>query len=78
MLFHHGKLVCEAKTMVTETMEEHIQELARQAKCQPAELIRDAIYAAFSGDTFTGHVANDRRSVMSYQGSVQGDKRDSK
>ena len=74
MALHHGKLTNEAKTMVTEAMDEHIADLARQAKCQPAELIREALYLFFSGNTFTGHVANDRRSVMHKQGSTQGDK----
>jgi len=72
---HTGKLTKEAKTMVTEEMDEHIADLARQARCNPAELIREAIYAAFSGKTFTDHVADDRRAVMSMQGSIQGDKR---
>lgn len=73
--FHTGKLTHEAKTMVTEEMDERIAVLARQAKCQPSELVREALYLFFTGKTFTEHVANDRRSVMCSQGSVQGDSR---
>jgi hypothetical protein len=74
MAYHHGKLTEEAKTMVTEDMDLHIKTLAKKAGCQPSELIREAIYLFFSGETFTGHVANDRRSVMQLQGVNQGDK----
>lgn len=75
---HLGKLVKEAKTMVTEEMDEHIEALARQARCLPSELLREVIYAALSGKTFTEHVADDRRSVMHGQSPNQGDKRSCK
>lgn len=71
---HIGKLTQEAKTMVTEAMDERIAELAKQAKCQPSELIREALYKIFSGDTYSGHVSNDRLAVMQLQGIAQGDK----
>ncbi len=72
---HIGKLQHEAKTMVTESMEEFIADLARKANCNPQELVREALYAALTGKTFTEHVANDRRSVLSLQGFTQADKR---
>ncbi len=68
---HNGKLVHEAKTMVTETFDALIADKARQAKCSPQELVRDALYFALTGKTFTDHVANDRRSVLSMQGPKQ-------
>lgn len=43
---HYGKLTSECKTMVTEAMYAHILKLARQAQCQPSELVREAIYKA--------------------------------
>lgn len=72
--YHTGKLTHEAKTMVTEEFDELIAEKAKQAKCQPSELLREALYLVLTGKTFTEHVANDRRSVMQMQGSKQGDK----
>ena len=71
---HTGKLAFEAKTMVTEELDELIDASAKKANCLRQELIRDALYAAFTGKTFTEHVANDRLSVMRLQGSKQGDK----
>lgn len=71
---HYGKLTSECKTMVTEAMDAHIAKLARRAQCQPSELVREAIYMAFSGESYSGHVSNDRLSVMHLQGAVQGDK----
>lgn len=73
MSLHTGKLICEAKTMVTEEMDERIAVLAKQARCQPAELLREVIYKGLTGKTFTEHVANDRLSVMCLQGSKQSD-----
>lgn len=75
---HHGKLTKEAKTMVTEEMDMHIEACARKANCLPSELLREIIYAGLTGETFTGHVANDRASVMQMQGASQGEKRANK
>ncbi len=72
--FHHGKLTEEAKTTVTETMHELLADKARQAKCNPSDLIRDAVYLVFTGATYLDHVANDRRSVMQNQGQQVADK----
>lgn len=73
---HYGKLTSECKTMVTEAMEAHIAKLARQAQRQPSELVREAVYKVFSGDTYSGHVSNDRLAVMHLQGASQGEKGD--
>lgn len=73
MNLHVGKLTEEAKTTLTESMHELLADKARQAKCHPSDLVRDAIYLVFSGATYLDHVANDRRSVMQNQGRMQGD-----
>lgn len=74
MHLHHGKLVEEAKTTVTESMDEYIRQLASQAKCTPSDLIRDALYLQLTGKTYLDHVADDRRSVIQSQGRLQGEK----
>ena len=56
MSLHTGKLICEAKTNVTEEMDERIAVLAKQARCQPAELLREVIYKGLTG--------KDRKSVV--------------
>jgi len=71
---HTGKLTVEAKTMVTEEFDDLLKRCARSANCLPQELVRDALYLAMTGKTFTEHVANDRRSMMALQGPKQGDK----
>jgi hypothetical protein len=73
MTFHVGKLTEEAKTTLTESMHELLADKARQAKCNPSDLMRDAIYLVFTGATYLDHVANDRRQVMSNQGRKEGD-----
>ena len=73
MTFHVGKLTEEAKTTLTESMHELLADKARQAKCNPSDLMRDAIYLVFTGATYLDHVANDRRSVMSNQGRTESD-----
>ena len=73
MLLHHGKLTEEAKTTVTEAMDEYIRVLATKAKCHPSDLIRDALYLQFTGNTYLEHVSNDRRQVMQIQGREEGD-----
>ena len=74
--YHIGKLTEEAKTTLTESMHELLADKARQAKCNPSDLMRDAIYLVFTGQTYADHVANDRRSVMQSQGRLQGDPSD--
>lgn len=74
MTLHIGKLTEEAKTTVTESMHDMLVDLARQARCTPSDLMRDAIYLAFTGATYLDHVSNDRRSVMKSQAFAQGDK----
>lgn len=73
MTYHVGKLIEEAKTTVTESMHELISDKARQARCNPSDLVRDAIYLAFTGATYLDHVANDRRNVMQNQGRPVAD-----
>jgi len=74
MTLHIGKLTEEAKTTVTEAMHERLADLAKQAKCNPSDLLRDALYLVLTGATYLDHVANDRRKVMQSQGLPQGDK----
>lgn len=74
MTYHIGKLTDEAKTTITESMHKLLAEHARQANCNPSDLIRDAIYLVFTGISYLDHVANDRRAVMQKQGPQQADK----
>ena len=71
---HIGKLTEEAKTTLTEAMHDLLVDKARQAKCNPSDLMRDAIYLVFTGATYLDHVANDRRAVMQNQGRELTDK----
>lgn len=71
---HIGKLTEEAKTTLPEVMHEHLADMARQARCNPSDLMRDAIYLAFTGKTYLDHVANDRRNVMVGQVRRESDK----
>jgi len=71
---HIGKLTEEAKTTLPEAMHNHLADIARQARCTPSDLMRDAIYLAVTGQTYLDHVANDRRSVMKSQGRTVTDK----
>ena len=76
-MLHIGKLTEECKTTVTEAMHEHLADLARQAKCNPSDLLRDALYLVLTGATYLDHVANDRRSVIQNQGRQQADNKSS-
>jgi hypothetical protein len=73
MPLHHGKLTQEAKTTVTEAMDEYIRALATKARCHPSDLIRDALYLQFTGNTYLDHVSNDRRQVIQRQGREMAD-----
>ena len=75
MSYHVGKLTEEAKTTLTESMHELLADKARMAKCNPSDLVRDAIYLVFTGATYLDHVANDRRQVMTNQGRQEADKK---
>jgi hypothetical protein len=67
-MLHHGKLTEEVKTTVTEAMHELLVDKAREAKCNPSDLFRDALWLVLTGATYLDHVAHDRRSVMQIQG----------
>jgi hypothetical protein len=71
---HVGKLTEECKTTVTESFLELLKVRARQARCTPADLMRDSMYLVFTGKTFTSHVANDRSKAMLHQGRHESDK----
>lgn len=77
MSYHVGKLTEEAKTTLTESMHELLADKARLAKCNPSDLVRDAIYLVFTGATYLDHVANDRRQVMTNKGRQEADKKSS-
>lgn len=65
---HVGKLTEEAKTTITPQMHDLIAERARSARCNPSDLVRDALFLVFSGETYADHVANDRRAAMKKEG----------
>lgn len=71
---HKGKCSDEVKTTVPPEFHDYIAEKAREQRCSPAELIRDALYLAFLGETYSGHVANDRKAAFSTEGRVQAEK----
>ena len=75
---HVGKLIEECKTTVTESFMELLKVRARQARCTPADLMRDSMYLVFTGKTFTSHVANDRSKAMLHQGRHEADKGEGK
>jgi hypothetical protein len=64
---HIGKLTEELKTTVTPDMHDLVVEKARTARCNPSDLLRDALYLVLTGETFAAHVANDRRTVLSVE-----------
>lgn len=70
---HIGKLTEELKTTVTPEMHDRVGELARVARCNPSDLLRDALYLVLTGETYAAHVANDRRAVFVCQGRQQGE-----
>lgn len=71
---HIGKLTDELKTTVTPQFKDLIEERARKARCNPSDLMRDALYLVFSELSFTDHVANDRRNAMKKEVPQLGDK----
>lgn len=71
---HIGKLTEECKTTVTEQFKKMLEGRANKARCTPADLMRDALYLVFSGETFTSHVANDRSAAFGLEGRHRGDK----
>lgn len=75
---HVGKLIAEAKTTITESMEEHLHESAKTARCTPSDIQRDALYMYLTGLTYADHVANDRRRVMANPVRQQSDSKDEK
>lgn len=72
-MLHHGKLTEEVKTTVTEAMHDLLADKAREAKCNPSDLFRDALWLVLTGATYLDHVANDRRSVMQIKGLTLAD-----
>ena len=72
---HIGKLTEEVKFMVTPQFHDLLSDRARQARCTPADLARDALYLVLTEGTFTDHVANDRRSALKSEGLQQAEKR---
>lgn len=70
---HIGKCTEEAKTTVPQELSDHIAEKARQLKCHPSEIVRDALFLALTGETYTGHVAKDRRAAFNLEGRKLGD-----
>ena len=73
MDLHRGKCTEEVKTMVPAAFHDFIAEKAREQRCSPSELIRDALYLAFTGETYASHVANDRKAAFKSEGPQDGD-----
>jgi hypothetical protein len=71
---HKGKCSDEVKTTVPPEFHDFIAERACEQRCSPAELIRDALFLAFLGETYSGHVANDRRAAFSTEGRTHAEK----
>lgn len=72
-MLHIGKCDTEVKTTVPIEFDTMIREKAAKLRCFPSDLVRDALYLAFTGETYATHVANDRASVFSVEGRGQGD-----
>lgn len=70
---HIGKCSDEVKTTVTPEFHDLIAEKARELRCAPSELVRDALYLAFTGATYSCHVAKDRRSTFGLEGLTLAD-----
>lgn len=69
---HRGKNTEECKTTVTEAFHDLLIERAHAAGCTPSDLIRDALFVVFTGETYSDHVAKDRRAALKSEGRVLG------
>lgn len=56
---HIGKLSKEISCTVTDEFSEMLTDRSRAHHCSASVLIREALYAAFTGDSFSAHVAKD-------------------
>lgn len=66
---------CTSK-LTTNVSEEHeilFRQRARQAGCTPAELLRDLVCVALTGETWGEHVIKDRRAALGIQRAEQGE-----
>lgn len=75
--FHIGKCSDEVKTTVTPEFHDLIAEKARELRCAPSEIVRDALYLAMTGATYSCHVAKDRRAAFGLEGREVADNRPS-
>jgi hypothetical protein len=73
---HIGKLTEETKTTLTESMDQLLRSKAHEARCNPSDLVRDAIYLMLTGASYLDHVVNDRRAALKNQGRTQADMSD--
>ena len=71
---HIGKCSDEVKTTVPPEFHDFIAEKARELRCAPSELVRDALFLAFTGATYSCHVAKDRRAALGLEGRTLGEK----
>lgn len=71
---HIGKCSEEVKTTVPPDFHDFIADKARELRCTPAELVRDALYLGFTGETYSLHVAKDRRAALQVEGRKLGEK----
>jgi hypothetical protein len=65
MKLHIGKLSKELSFTVTDEFAEMLTDRARAHHCSASVLIREAVYKAFTGDSYSGHVAKDMHAALS-------------
>jgi hypothetical protein len=64
------KLTDKVTTHLPEYLAETLRQLANQASCSEAELLRDMICLSLCGLTWGEHVANSRRSILKVEGAT--------
>ena len=63
------KLTDKVTTHLPEYLADTLRQLANQASCSEAELLRDMICLSLCGMTWGEHVANSRRSILKVEGA---------
>lgn len=69
------KLTDKVTTHLPEYLADMLRQLAYQASCSEAELLRDMICLSLCGMTWGEHVANSRRSILKVEGATQAQQR---
>lgn len=66
-----NKLTDKVTTHLPEYLADQLRQLATQASCSEAELLRDMICLNLCGMTWGEHVANSRRQILRGQGALK-------